>query len=203
MDVSDLEVKEVAVDTAKKTAKTTRGCAVWIINLVAMLAVVIILFFGVKWWLSSYTHHGEGIEVPNLYGMTHQTALHQLDSVGLLVVANDSSYVEGMPAGAIIQQNPGPGMMVKSGRIIYHKINSAQKVNHTVLLRLNDAIKDGNGKTEFTRFLDWNETTNGSGSVPITLTDIETKTGTKDYYVLVGNWSGQAFKEITLTLEEC
>ena len=26
----------------------------------------------------------------------------------------------------------------KSGRIIYHKINSAQKVNHTVLLRLND-----------------------------------------------------------------
>ena len=66
----------------------------------------------------------------------------------------------------------------KSGRIIYHKINSAQKVNHTVLLRLNDAIKDSNGKTEFTRFLDWNETTNGSGSVPITLTDIETKTGT-------------------------
>ena len=124
MYVSDLEVKEVAVDTAKKTAKTTRGCAVWIINLVAMLAVVIILFFGVKWWLSSYTHHGEGIEVPNLYGMTHQTALHQLDSVGLLVVANDSSYVEGMPAGAIIQQNPGPGMMVKSGRIIYVTINS-------------------------------------------------------------------------------
>ena len=91
----------------------------------------------------------------------------------------------------------------KSGRVIYHKINSAQKVKNTVLLRLNDSIKDGNGKTEFTRFLDWNETTNGSGSVPIPLTHIETKTGTKDYYVLVGNWSGQAFKEITLTLEEC
>ena len=91
----------------------------------------------------------------------------------------------------------------KSGRVIYHKINSAQKVNHTVLLRLNDAIKDSNGKTEFTRFLDWNETTNGSGSVPITLTDIEKKAGTKDYYILVGKWSGQQFKEITLTLEEC
>ena len=91
----------------------------------------------------------------------------------------------------------------KSGRVIYHKINSAQKVNHTVLLRLNDAIKDSNGKTEFTRFLDWNETTNGSGSVPITLTEIEKKAGTKDYYILVGKWSGQQFKEITLTLEEC
>ena len=91
----------------------------------------------------------------------------------------------------------------KSGRVIYHKINSAQKVNHTVLLRLNDAIKDSNGNTEFMRFLDWNETTNGSGTVPITLTDIEKKTGTKNYYVLVGNWRGQQFKEITITLEEC
>ena len=91
----------------------------------------------------------------------------------------------------------------KSGRVIYHKINSAQKVNHTVLLHLDDAIKDGNGKTEFTRFLDWNETTNGSGTVPITLTDIETKTGTKNYYVVIGNWSGQRYKEIALTLEEC
>ena len=91
----------------------------------------------------------------------------------------------------------------KSGRVIYHKINSAQKVNHAVLLRLNDSIKDGNDKTEFTRFLDWNETTNGSGTVPITLTDIETKTGTKNYYVVIGNWSGQRYKEIALTLEEC
>ncbi len=91
----------------------------------------------------------------------------------------------------------------KSGRIIYHKINSAQKVNHTVLLRLNDVIKDGNGKTEFIRFLEWNETTNGSGSVPINLTDIETKTGTKDYYVVIDKWSGQRYKEIALKLEEC
>ena len=91
----------------------------------------------------------------------------------------------------------------KSGRIIYHKINSAQKVNHSVLLRLNDAIKDSNGKTEFTRFLDWNETTNGTGTVPITLTDIEKKTGTKEYFVIVGNWKGQRYKEISLTLEEC
>ena len=116
--------KDIAKGAIKKSAKTAWGCSVWIINLVAMLVVVIVLFFGVKWWLNSYTHHGEGIEVPNLYGMTHQTALHELESVGLLVIANDSSYVEGLPAGAIIQQNPGPGMKVKSGRIVYVTINS-------------------------------------------------------------------------------
>jgi len=91
----------------------------------------------------------------------------------------------------------------KSGRVIYRKINTAQKITHSVLLRLEDSVKDTNGKTEFTRFLDWYETTAGSGSVPVTLTDIEAKTGTKDYYVLAGNWSGQRYKEIALTLEEC
>lgn len=93
-------------------------------NLLAMLVVVILLCFGLKWWLASYTHHGEGIEVPNLYGMTHRVAVHRLDSIGLVVVANDSSYVEGLPAGAIVQQNPAPGMKVKSGRIIYVTVNS-------------------------------------------------------------------------------
>ena len=93
-------------------------------NLLAMLVVIILLCFGIKWLLASYTHHGEGIEVPNLYGMTHDGAVHKLDSIGLLIVTNDSSYVEGLPAGAIIQQNPGPGMKVKSGRIIYVTINS-------------------------------------------------------------------------------
>ena len=91
----------------------------------------------------------------------------------------------------------------KSGRIIYHKINSAQKVNHSVLLRLNDSIQDGNGSTEFARLLAWPATTTGSGSVPITLTDLEKKIGTKEYFVIVGNWKGQRYKEISLTLEEC
>lgn len=91
----------------------------------------------------------------------------------------------------------------KSGRIIYCKINSSQKANHSVLLRLNDSIKDTNGKTEFERFLAWNDTTNGSGSVPITLTDLEAKTGTKDYYVVIDKWSGQRYKEVALSLEEC
>lgn len=93
-------------------------------NLLAMLVVIILLCFGVKWWLDEYTHHGEGIEVPNLYGMSHNVAIQSLDSVGLLMVTNDSAYVEGLPAGAIIQQNPNPGMKVKSGRVIYVTINS-------------------------------------------------------------------------------
>lgn len=90
----------------------------------------------------------------------------------------------------------------KSGRTIYYKKNSTQKLTHAVLLRVNDSVKDGNNKTEFERLLAWYETTAGSGAVPITLTDIEAKTGTKDYYVIIGGWNGQRYKEVTLTLEE-
>ena len=75
-------------------------------------------------WLSSYTHHSEGIEVPNLYGIPQPKAFGKLDSLGLLLVVNDSSYIEGLPAGTIISQSPNAGQMVKSGRVIYVTINS-------------------------------------------------------------------------------
>lgn len=94
------------------------------LNILAIALILVALCLGVKWWLGSYTHHGEGIEVPDLYGMTHQKALHRLDTLGLLVVVNDSSYVDDLPAGAIVSQQPAAGMKVKQGRIIYVTINS-------------------------------------------------------------------------------
>ena len=108
---------------AKEFFKKLTAPMVWG-NLLAMLVVVVLLCFGVKWWLSSYTHHSEGIEVPNLYGIPQPKAFGKLDSLGLLLVVNDSSYIEGMPAGTIISQSPNAGQMVKSGRVIYVTINS-------------------------------------------------------------------------------
>ena len=90
----------------------------------------------------------------------------------------------------------------KSGRVIYHKLNSAQKKTHSVKLRLDDVVKTS-GMTEFERFLAWYDGDNGSGTAEVTLTDIEAKTGTKVYFVTLENWNGQAFKELSLTLQEC
>ena len=108
---------------AKEFFKKLTAPMVWG-NLLAMLVVVVLLCFGVKWWLSSYTHHGEGIEVPDLYGIPQSKDFEKLDAMGLLLVVNDSSYIEGMPAGAIISQLPKAGQEVKSGRVIYVTINS-------------------------------------------------------------------------------
>lgn len=90
----------------------------------------------------------------------------------------------------------------KSGRTIYHKLNTINKKTHSVKLRLNDSVKT-DGKTEFERFLLWYENENGSGTVPVQLMDIEAKTGNKNYYVFLSNWNGQKYKELSLSLEEC
>lgn len=89
----------------------------------------------------------------------------------------------------------------KSGRTIYHKLNTAIKKIHNLKLRLNDSVKT-DGQTEFERFLSWYENENGSGTVPVELTDIEAKTGTKNYYVTLSNWNGQRYKELSLKIEE-
>ena len=64
---------------AKEFFKKLTAPMVWG-NLLAMLVVVVLLCFGVKWWLSSYTHHGEGIEVPDLYGIPQSKAFATLDA---------------------------------------------------------------------------------------------------------------------------
>lgn len=93
-------------------------------NLVAMAAVVVLLFVGLIWWLDTYTHHGEGVEVPDFYGMSYTDAIDRGNELGLIVLANDSTYNKALPAGSIVVQKPVAGATVKEGRVVYVTINS-------------------------------------------------------------------------------
>lgn len=108
---------------AKEILKKFASRRLWL-HLFGMLAVVVLLIFGVKWWLQIYTHHGEGIEVPDLYGMDYRKAMDLVEEDGLKIMANDSTYIKEMPAGCIVVQSPAKGMLVKEGRTIYVTINS-------------------------------------------------------------------------------
>ena len=68
------------------------------LNLMAMVAVVCLLFFGVLKWLDSYTRHGEAVVVPNVKGMTIDEAEMLFRNHGLVCVVSDSSYVTNKPA---------------------------------------------------------------------------------------------------------
>ena len=93
-------------------------------NLLAMLLVVVVLFFGLKYGLEKYTRHGEGVEVPNLVNMYCSKARILLENEGLQLTVSDSGYNKRLPADCILAQVPGPGMKVKEGHVIYVTVNS-------------------------------------------------------------------------------
>jgi beta-lactam-binding protein with PASTA domain len=94
-------------------------------NLIAMALVIILLVVGVNYGLDWYTHHGESIRVPNIEGMRIANAREMMDELGLEIVVTDSGYNKRLPADCVLSQNPGAGLTVKSGHIIYVTINSS------------------------------------------------------------------------------
>src|SRR5574344_2189074 len=105
-------------------------------NILAMFAVVICLAIGVKFGLDFYTHHGEGIVVPNVKGATYDQAVQILEERGLKVEVNDSGYNRRLPADCILEQTPSRGCIVKSGHTIYVTVNSP----HSPMLTVPDLI---------------------------------------------------------------
>ena len=93
-------------------------------NILAMVLVVVALCFGVKYGLEIYTHHGEGIKVPNVVNMYYSNAVSLAETDGLRIMVSDSGYNKKLPADCILAQTPGPGTYVKSGHAIYVTVNS-------------------------------------------------------------------------------
>ena len=93
-------------------------------NLIAMVLVIFALLVGVNYGLDWYTHHGEGIRVPNIEGMSISKARTMIEESGLIIVVTDSGYNKRLPADCVLAQNPGPGTYVKEGHTIYVTVNS-------------------------------------------------------------------------------
>ena len=93
-------------------------------NLLAMFLVVIALMFGMHYGLSWYTHHGEGIQVPNLEKKSYADARMMIEELKLNIIVSDSGYNKRLPADCVLAQNPGPGTSVKEGHTIYVTVNS-------------------------------------------------------------------------------
>ena len=75
------------MDTKKFFGKLASGY-MWG-NLLAMAVVVVLLCIGVKYGLEFYTHHGEGIIVPKVQGMTYNKARLLLEQEGLVILVTD------------------------------------------------------------------------------------------------------------------
>ncbi|MCF0196247.1 MAG: PASTA domain-containing protein [Bacteroidaceae bacterium] len=94
------------------------------LNLGGMALVIGGLLVGLWFWMEYFTHHGEGVDVPNVKTMMYSDACYTLSDLGLIAVVLDSAYNKDLPAGCVLEQTPGSGSRVKEGREIYLTINN-------------------------------------------------------------------------------
>jgi beta-lactam-binding protein with PASTA domain len=86
-------------------------------------ACILFLFLLNKYIMPAYTHHDEGVTVPNVTRLPLKNAEKLLSSSGLRYEVYEKRSNDAFPAHYIIEQNPDPSQIVKPGRKIYLVVN--------------------------------------------------------------------------------
>lgn len=82
--------------------------------------VLISTFIG----LNIYTHHGEAYEVPDFSGLTEAQFQEIIEQKEFRYNIIDSVHFDDILPGAVVEQIPHPGAMVKKNRTIHFTINA-------------------------------------------------------------------------------
>jgi serine/threonine-protein kinase len=75
-----------------------------------------------------YVNHYETVKVPKLTGMNFVEAKNLVEQSGLDIKQADVKYDEKIPIGQVLDQNPPPDVMVKSGRRVYVTICGGEQL---------------------------------------------------------------------------
>jgi eukaryotic-like serine/threonine-protein kinase len=92
--------------------------AFWMHTGLVLCSIIIILFLLTR-WLSSYTNHGEFVEVPDFKGQSVKTLGNFIKEKEVSYQIIDSIYNPKEQAGIVIRQEPTAKSKVKHNRIIY------------------------------------------------------------------------------------
>ena len=119
----------------KKYFTGKSGAIFWINVLlaVALLICIPVILFNT---LDAYTNHGEKVSVPSVEGMKYYEAEEVLDQSGFVAVITDSTYKKSAKPGAVLDQTPKAGSLIKQGRIVYLTIN----LNGEPLVKMPDLV---------------------------------------------------------------
>lgn len=94
------------------------------LHILIMLAVAVVAVVALFFWLGRYTRHGDAVEVPDVCGLYYLDADVALAEGGMHSMVIDSMYIDGVDKGLVLDQVPGAGSTVKSGRTVYLTINA-------------------------------------------------------------------------------
>ena len=116
--------KEILMSNFIAYLKTRSFRNNFIAAICTVAAILLIAFFSLRF----YTKHGEGLDVPQVKGLTISQAVSKLEDLGLRYEI-DSVYVSDKPPGIVTDQDPAAGTFVKDNRTIYLTINVTQAPN--------------------------------------------------------------------------
>lgn len=119
----------------KKYFTGKSGVIFWVNVLLAVgvLVCIPIVLFNT---LDAYTHHGEKVSVPSVEGMKYFEAEEVLDKSGFVAIITDSTYKKSAKPGAVLDQIPAAGSLIKQGRVVYLTVN----LNGEPLVKLPDLV---------------------------------------------------------------
>ncbi|PHS60627.1 MAG: serine/threonine protein kinase [Flavobacterium sp.] len=93
-------------------------------QLLIAIGILVVLVFGLLFWLKSSTNHNQKIRVPSLAKMSLDEAQIKLDELDLrFEILDSSNYNPDFPKYSIIEQIPKSGEYVKENRKIYLTLN--------------------------------------------------------------------------------
>lgn len=101
----------------KKRLKSILPYLLVIIVFFLSLFVIVIIFDRII--LPHLVHSQETVQMPNLIGKKIEQAEKIISECGLKLNRINELYSEKMPEGAVINQSPRPGQMVKKGRDVF------------------------------------------------------------------------------------
>ena len=93
------------------------------INIIAAVALAVILFFLFIFSLKWFTHHDKSMTVPQVTGKSFESAKELLEKEGFEVEIQDSIYVDTTKPMQVLKQVPEPDEQVKVNRTVYLTIN--------------------------------------------------------------------------------
>ncbi len=92
----------------------------------------LIVFIALAIFLRIYTHHGQTISVPDFKGLKMSRAMQIAKHEDLQLKIIDSTFIDYMPKGCIVDQNPRPGTHVKENRTIFITTNAFNRTKVSV-----------------------------------------------------------------------
>lgn len=91
----------------------------FLINLGIIILLVFLIQFSTMSWLSSYTNHGESVEVPDFKGQRVILLDQFVNDKDVSYKIIDSIYDPSEKPGSVIRQDPDAGSKVKHNRTVY------------------------------------------------------------------------------------